>query len=232
MGRVIILDNLAVKADKKKLINKLQIRIEYEKEFVEIFNQAKNIAKPKALYAQKNIQSRSTDYILIEDIKFCSKVLSVNLKNTYKVYPYLATAGLEIERWSEDFDDYLIRYWIDIIKEEILAAAVSDLFKIIDSRNKLVKAAHMNPGSIKDWPVDEQQKLFQIFGGKESEIGISLNASMLMHPKKSVSGIRFLTEVDYENCQLCKRENCPSRSAAYKPDILNKKYLSKNNLWS
>lgn len=224
MENTIILNNSDLKVDKKKLIKKLCIRKEDEKEFVDLFNQAQKIAKPKALYAESNIQSKAKEYVIIEDIKFSSRILAVNLKDVYKLYPYLATAGLEIEKWSEQFDDILIRYWIDMIKEEILALAVDDLFDEIDSRNNLSKAAHMNPGSLKDWPVDEQQKLFDIFGGKASEIGISLSDSMLMYPTKSVSGIRFLTEVDYENCQLCKRENCPGRSAAYQPDLLAQKY--------
>lgn len=224
MENIIILDNLDLKLDKMKLIKKLKIRKEDEAEFVELFNQAKNIARPKSLFIESNIQSKAKEHVIIEDIKFSSRILTVNLKDVYKVYPYLATAGLELEKWSEGFDDYLIRYWIDMIKEEILALAVDDLFEQIDSRNNLSKAAHMNPGSLKDWPVDEQQKLFDLLGGKASEIGISLSDSMLMYPTKSVSGIRFLTEVDYENCQLCKRENCPGRSAAYQPDLLSQKY--------
>lgn len=224
MENIIILDDLDLKVDKKKLIKKLCIRKEDEKEFIELFNQVQNIARSKALYAESNIQSKARDHVIIEDIKFSSRILAVNLEDVYKVYPYLATAGLEIEKWSEQFDDILIRYWADMIKEEILSAAVNDLFDEIDSRNNLSKATHMNPGSLKDWPVDEQQKLFELFGEKASKIGISLSDSMLMYPTKSVSGIRFLTEVDYENCQLCKRENCPGRSAAYQPSLLSQKY--------
>src|SRR6056297_2406427 len=121
MGKVVILENLNVKADKKKLIKKLCIKKEDENEFLKLLNQAKKIAAPKALFTQANIQSRAENYVIIEDIKFCSRVLAVNLKDVYKVFPYLATAGREIEKWSEEFDDILIRYWVDMIKEEILS---------------------------------------------------------------------------------------------------------------
>jgi hypothetical protein len=36
-----------------------------------------------------------------------------------------------------------------------------------------------------------------------------------MLPNKSVSGIRFPTEIAFESCQLCRRENCSSRRAAF-----------------
>jgi hypothetical protein len=220
----IVLKDLNVKADKKKLIKKLCIKKEDENELSNMLKDAKEIAKPKALFAQFNIQARADDYVIIEDIKFCSRVLAVNFKDVYKVFPYLATAGIEIEKWSEQFDDILIRYWADIIKEEILSNALKELFQKIDKDNNLVKAAQMNPGFLEDCPIDEQQQLFALLGDKASKIGISLTDTMLMYPTKSVSGIRFPTEVDYENCQLCKRENCLGRRAAYQPELYKKKY--------
>lgn len=220
MKNLIVLDNLKVKINKNKLINKLCIKTEDEQEFIEIFNQAQNIAEPKALFAQCNIKSKAEDYVVVEDIKFCSRILAVNLKDAYKVFPYLATSGLEIEKWSEQIDDFLTRYWVDIIKEEILSHTKKELFQKIDNENNLGKAAHMNPGSLNDWSISEQKKLFALLGDQVSKIGISLTDSMLMYPTKSVSGIRFPTEVDYENCQLCKKLNCPGRSVSYQPNLL------------
>jgi hypothetical protein len=41
-----------------------------------------------------------------------------------------------------------------------------------------------------------------------------------MVPNKSVSGVRFPTEIDFRSCQVCQREDCPSRSAAFDPERL------------
>ena len=71
----------------------------------------------------------------------------------------------------------------------------------------------MNPGPLKDWPLGEQRQLFFLFGDVKQAIGVELTESFLMYPVKSVSGIIFPTEVNYENCQLCPRENCPGRRA-------------------
>lgn len=220
MENSIILNDFNFKIDKKEMIQKLCVRKKDKFEFLELLQEAEEIADPKAIFTRANIQRKSENYVLVENIKFCSRILAVNLKDTYKVFPYLVTAGVEIEKWSEEFDDILIKYWLDIIKEEILKDAQKELFQVIDQKYHLIKAAHMNPGSLRDWPITEQKKLFNLFQGKAVEIGIELSESMLMYPSKSVSGIRFLTEVDYENCQLCKRENCPGRSASYQPELL------------
>jgi len=36
-----------------------------------------------------------------------------------------------------------------------------------------------------------------------------------MIPRKSSSGIYFPTEIPFFACQLCLKEDCPSRKAAY-----------------
>ena len=69
----------------------------------------------------------------------------------------------------------------------------------------------MNPGSLPDWPITEQAKLFSLLGDVKALIGVTLTESMLMLPTKSVSGVYFETERNFENCELCARENCPGR---------------------
>ena len=224
MKDLVVLDELRIKINKNDLINKLFIKSKDEQEFSKVLNQVQNIAKPKALFKHFIIKSKSKDYVIIENIKFCSKILTVNLKDIYKVFPYLATVGLEVEKWSEQIDDFLIKYWVEIIKEEILYHTEKELFRKIDSENNLDKAAHMNPGSLEDWPISEQKKLFALLGDRVSSIGITLTESMLMYPIKSISGIRFPTKSNYENCQLCKKLNCPSRRVPYKPNLLEEKY--------
>jgi len=40
-----------------------------------------------------------------------------------------------------------------------------------------------------------------------------------MVPNKTISGIRFPTERDFHACQVCHRENCPSRGAPFDADM-------------
>jgi len=57
----------------------------------------------------------------------------------------------------------------------------------------------------------------------EDLIGVTLTESMLMIPRKSISGIFFPTERMFFSCQLCPRENCPARESSY-DETLKEKY--------
>jgi hypothetical protein len=73
----------------------------------------------------------------------------------------------------------------------------------------------MSPGSLMDWPLEEQKPLFSLLKGAEKLIGVRLTENLLMIPRKSVSGIFFPTEVTFLSCQLCRREKCEWRKARY-----------------
>jgi hypothetical protein len=73
----------------------------------------------------------------------------------------------------------------------------------------------MSPGSLEDWPIEEQKKLFSLLPGVDSMLGVRLTESFLMIPRKSVSGIYFPADVSFFNCQLCSRESCENRKAGY-----------------
>ena len=73
----------------------------------------------------------------------------------------------------------------------------------------------MNPGSLADWPIEEQKPLFRLIGDVEVAIGVKLTKNYLMIPTKSVSGIYFPTEITFYSCQLCPRKACDGRNAPY-----------------
>jgi hypothetical protein len=78
----------------------------------------------------------------------------------------------------------------------------------------------MNPGSLADWPLTEQIPLFRLIGDVRQATGVYLTESLLMMPRKSVSGFDFPTESSFASCQLCPREKCPNRRAAYDPILI------------
>ncbi|MEW5702451.1 MAG: vitamin B12 dependent-methionine synthase activation domain-containing protein [Candidatus Zixiibacteriota bacterium] len=68
------------------------------------------------------------------------------------------------------------------------------------------------------WDTSGQKRLFGVL--KPEEIGITLNASCLMHPLKSISGVilvgpgtAFAFEDDYAFCRLCETHSCRERLA-------------------
>jgi cobalamin-dependent methionine synthase I len=98
------------------------------------------------------------------------------------------------------------------------------LYTYLDQRYQLARTASIHPGSLQDWPIQEQGPLFAQLGEAAPAIGVQLTPSYLMVPTKSVSGIRFPLEESFESCQLCTRQNCPNRRAPYEEGLYERKY--------
>jgi hypothetical protein len=121
----------------------------------------------------------------------------------------------------------LKRFWADAIKEMVMRHAHTLMEGHLMDHLRPGKLSRMSPGSLVDWPIQEQLPLFEILGNTRDTIGVHLTDSLLMIPTKSVSGIRFPTEESFESCQLCPREECPNRRAPYDPDLYEKKFSKK-----
>lgn len=188
---------------------------------------AQKIARPKAFFCEAFIDSKGEDHVVVQGVKLTSRVLRVNLEEVYRVFPYLATCGRELEEWSKSFEDMLEKFWADAIKEHVLRMTFRHLQEYVLERYGIKQLSRMNPGSLPDWPLSEQKALFGILGEGPGRVGVELTDSFLMLPIKSVSGIYFPAEFSYENCLLCSREKCPGRRAAYDPTLYEKKYGKK-----
>jgi hypothetical protein len=190
-----------------------------------LVDQAQVLGRPKALYGVAYVDSKEDDLVVIEGVTFTSRVLRVNLEQAHRVFAYVVTCGTELEEWSQSIDDMLQNYWADAIKHSALHAARTALLDHLCETYRLGSTSTMNPGSLADWPIQQQRPLFALLGDVEGAIGVHLTDSLLMIPSKSVSGIRFPTEESFESCQLCPREQCPGRRAAYQPSLYEEKYV-------
>ena len=115
--------------------------------------------------------------------------------------------------------DFMRSYCLDAIKETALRAAFKHLREHLTAKYHLGRLSTMTPGSLNSWPIDQQPALFRLIGDVTNLIGVRLTSAYLMVPVKSVSGMFFPTEINFESCQLCPREGCPSRRAAYDADL-------------
>jgi hypothetical protein len=222
----VILRDISFALDLEKLKKRLRIRegSRYGERLADMVVEAEGIAGPKAYYRSAYIEERGEEHVVVDDVRFKSRVLSVNLEGTHRVFPYVATCGQELEVWARDIDDVLLQFWAEAIKEDVLRAAIRALHADMEARYQPGRMAAMNPGSLRDWPIQEQRALFRLLGDPETAIGVRLTESCLMLPNKSVSGLRFPTEVSFENCQLCPREGCPGRRAPYDRALYDRRY--------
>lgn len=196
----------------------------YLAELHALYQEARAIAKPKAMVKLAWVEAKHDDSVVIDGVVLRSRVLRVNLDHAQRVFAYVATCGIELHRMERQLDDMLQRYWLDALKELALGNAIRALNAFITQRFQPGRTATMAPGSLADWPISQQRALFNILSDPEAAIGVQLTPSYLMIPNKSVSGIRFPTEERFESCQLCPRERCPNRRAAYEPGLYETRY--------
>ena len=180
-----------------------------------ILDVANPLVSAKAVFKVCYIEEKSTDGVTLEGIRLTSRVLRKNLEAVERVFPYVITLGPALEERANASRDLLEQYCLDVVGNIALRKARKYLVDELCARFALQGISYMAPGSLPNWPIEEQRNLFAILDGVKSRIGVSLTDSFLMMPKKSVSGIYFPTEVTFYNCQLCPRENCPGRRAGY-----------------
>lgn len=226
-----VIDNIEFQLELDPLLTKLHIPkgSSYANELARIFVDAQVIANPKVVYRVVFIDLKGDDYVVVDGIMLDSRVLRINLEQANRIFPYVATCGTELEDWSRSFDNILTNYWVDTIKEMALQTAIQALDKHLQDQFRPGRISIMNPGSLEDWPLQEQRKLFALLGNLTDVIGVQLTESLVMTPIKSISGIRFPTEVNFESCQLCPRINCNERRAPYDEDLYDKKYRLRSN---
>lgn len=196
----------------------------FDEELERLVAEAREVARPRALYRLGYPEPAGEDRVTIGGVELKSRVLRVNLERAHRVFLYVASCGMELEEWARGKDDPLENYWADAVKEMALGTAAQALNRDIVERFRPGATSAMSPGSLADWPIQQQRPLFAILGDVREKIGVQLSDSYLMIPNKSISGLRFPTEERFENCMLCPRLDCPSRRSPYDPQMYERKY--------
>lgn len=137
------------------------------------------------------------------------------LADATTVYPYLATCGRALYGWARSMTDPLHRFWGDAYAQQALDAAIAALREDFSRRRYDGPTGILNPGSLPEWPLEQQGPLFELLAEPARVVGIGLDASFMMTPAKSVSGVFFPDENAHVNCRLCPRARCPRRSAEF-----------------
>ena len=217
------LTSIPVRFDTEALLR--AAHVEAGGEDAEVFQQlvalARDVARPKVLLGEAFVEERGQDTVRIGGVTFTSRMLRANLDQVQRVFPFVATCGHEMDQASLPADEFMAQYWWDEIKAAALGCALRHLHEYLKRTYLLGKSSGMSPGAgdVEVWPIQQQSELFSLLGDVKAQIGVELTPSFLMVPNKSVSGIQFATESDFLACQVCRREGCPSRSAAFDAEL-------------
>ncbi len=222
----IVLDNISFNLDISSLRKKVRLTEDNSRynSFTAFLNEAYSVSRPKVIYKPLYIDDKDNEQVVMDGIVFKSRIIAVNLAEVHRVFAFVATCGTELEEWSKQKEKMLEEFWADTIMQSFLFEAIDIMNKNIADHFNPGKTAFMAPGSLKEWPIEEQQTLFSVFHDVQKSIGVKINPEYIMSPRHSVSGIIFPARVDYENCQLCPRERCPGRRAPYDKELYSKRY--------
>ena len=226
MSEIVVLTDIAFRVDPDDINRRLRIadRPKDVKAVAELIGQAERIARPKAVFRVAYIEAKESHAVVVDGTRFESRILRVNLDEVHRAFPFVTTCGRELHEWARSIDDMLARYWADELAAWAGRQAFDAMKTHIMERHRIGHASIMSPGSLQDWPIEQQRPLFDLIGDVRDRIGVELTDSMLMVPVKSLSGILFALEVDFESCQLCPRDPCPGRRAPYDADLYPRKY--------
>ena len=215
-----ILDNITVAISQDQLRQRLHMENERSlDEILPLVDDAVRLIRPRALYEVCYIDEKLEGAVVIDSRRFDSRVLRKNLDKVERIFAFVITIGPRLGEKQAASTDLLENYYLDIIGNVALDSARRHLKHHLKSTFAVEKISSMAPGSLTDWPIEQQANLFEMLGDVETAIGVKLNDSLLMLPAKSISGIYFPTETSFISCQLCPRERCESRKAKYSPEL-------------
>ncbi len=214
-----VLSNIPIEFDLEKILKLFKIeggtQTKQKKLIEECIDLSINLIDPKAVYEIAFVEKKTETTVDIGKVQFKSRVLRKNLGKIERVFPHIVTIGEKLENRAASMKDLLEQYYLEGIANLALGYTLRYLKRYLRRKYKLGQISRMSPGSLKDWPITQQKKLFSVFNNTQKIIGVNLTDSFLMIPRKSVSGIYFPTEIKFYNCQLCPRKVCPGRKAPY-----------------
>lgn len=215
--------DVKVELSLEEAMNILHVQEDFEEEFEEIFQECMKIAKPKYSFCEAEA-SVEEDCTKIGGYAFNSRILRINMQGLKRAFPSVATCGRELYDFSRSRDDILEQFWVDGISEILLGKAAAVMRDEIMKVNGGHKIRAISPGSLGDFPIIEQPKLFAQLGDPFETIGLELTKENLMLPYKSCSSFYFESDEEYENCMLCLREGCPNRRVEFNEKAFIEKY--------
>ena len=212
--------------DKQEILNNIGYSDEYQpsariaslvNDYIENYH---DLIAPSYSYEIRDIESVQGDCVNIGDsIILESKVIARLLEGCEKVAVFALTIGNHLE----DMVAYLAENGLvlqatvlDAIGSgvaEKLAVHIEDRIKRMANIEGLVTSRRFSPGYC-DWEVSQQKMIFKALNGDTA--GIRLTESLLMIPRKSVSGIigiglAYHNIEDYNPCHTCNKKDCPGR---------------------
>ncbi|MDD5475923.1 MAG: vitamin B12 dependent-methionine synthase activation domain-containing protein [Syntrophales bacterium] len=181
-----------------------------------------HLIRPRLSFTTKKIEAAGSGSVTLEGgVVLESDKLSKVLEGCRRAVCFVATIGHKIDRKIELLalshrcsDEYLVDRIGSLAIEEYVHAFHLEMAQRFRGRHQDA-TMRFSPGYC-DWPLEEQEKIFSMVDS--ARIGVSLLPSLLMKPRKSVSGIFGIVEAEggrlpdiYNPCTQCEECACHER---------------------
>ncbi|KNZ41032.1 hypothetical protein [Acetobacterium bakii] len=180
------------------------------KTIIEIIENTGEMIKSRAILKWCNVEKVEQGCVTLMGQTFVSKLLFDKLRQTEKVFINIVTAGDELDAVKGKYPASVV----DILKYAILMETRNEVKKYVSEIFGYKDIAELCPGSLPDWPVENNRILFEIINNV-GEIGVTLKKDCFMTPLNTVSGILYHGDKDYINCNLCEKISCIGRKKPF-----------------
>ena len=136
---------------------------------------AQPLVEPKVLYKVSYIEEKLDDGVVVEGLRLISNVLRKNLDAVERVFPFVITIGNKFGEKLDACNDLLEKFYLDTIGNVALNQVRLALKDHLKQKYAIEKTAFMEPGSLADWPIEQQKPLFKLLGDVQASIGVQIN---------------------------------------------------------
>lgn len=188
-----VLDNIPFTAELSMFTERMRIqkRPAMVEQMAALLEEAKGIARPKVMFKDMPIEKKGEDFIVLAGVTFHSRDLCQTVEALPRVFPTVATCGLELGNWAMQYEDMMVRFFAEVICEAAMTAAQDYLAQYVAQHHGAAAITYILPGTL-DWPITEQEKLFTLVGDT-APIGVHLTEQGTMRPIKTVSALYYET---------------------------------------
>ncbi len=184
----ILFDNIEIMMDADKVAAMAHIRPSsgFYDELVDAVSIAQRLVKPKAVLKKFAVEQADEHSALIGGVRFDG----VKLQGKNEVYLYVITAG-EALRASGEVEEDLIIYYLE---SSALEQAHNYVSAYLRETAGCKNTSFFEPGTTEGFAITYNKEIFELIGGVEDAIGVTLKASHFMNPNHTLSGIMFEAE--------------------------------------
>jgi hypothetical protein len=224
-----VIDPVPLKLEDAELAGNLKTR-KLGEEVVKLFEKARPLIEPKAVYTSIRVSRLEDDLVYSENGQTLRGVILADmLSGGQEIIPYVVTIGPKLENEISEEKSLLHSYLLDKIGDYALHKALVYLKSLAAERFEdsggAVSEFSPGTGTGELFGIEQQKPLFQILDGATESVGVHLTPSLMMIPRKSVSGVLAATVGEYVACAYCPRQ-CESRSTPFVGEYQRTKVMS------